>query len=91
MCFFQIRKPLMEKKRRERINRSLETLKNLLLETQKTCVKTFKLEKADILEFTVNYILELKSELHGNGKLTSKTQGNENNKEEKENVWRPWS
>lgn len=82
----------MEKKRRERINRSLETLKNLLLETQRTCVKNFKLEKADILEFTVNYILELKSELYGGEKILLTTNENNNNEEEeKEIVWRPWS
>lgn len=53
------RKPLMEKKRRARINDSLETLKEILLKdtvavTQGT--RPTKLEKADILEMTVRYL-----------------------------------
>lgn len=53
------RKPLMEKKRRARINDSLEALKEILLKntvaiTQGT--RPTKLEKADILEMTVRYL-----------------------------------
>lgn len=53
------RKPLMEKKRRARINNSLESLKEILLKntvaiTQGT--RPTKLEKADILEMTVRYL-----------------------------------
>ncbi|KAG5900488.1 hypothetical protein JTB14_010899 [Gonioctena quinquepunctata] len=61
----KIRKPLMEKKRRARINDSLETLKQILLDSKtsfKNCSKnqrTAKLEKADILEMTVRYLQQL--------------------------------
>uniref|UniRef100_H2YNP7 BHLH domain-containing protein n=1 Tax=Ciona savignyi TaxID=51511 RepID=H2YNP7_CIOSA len=51
-------KPLMEKRRRERINKSLNELKSILLHAlrkdQSTCHS--KLEKADILEMTVRYL-----------------------------------
>lgn len=73
----RIRKPLMEKKRRARINDSLETLKQILLES-KTSLKTSsrnnqrtaKLEKADILEMTVRYLQQL------HGKVKSINDGN---------------
>ena len=50
-----ISKPLMEKRRRDRINRSLAELKELLIDSrdQNSCSK---LEKADILEMTVNHL-----------------------------------
>lgn len=62
----KIRKPLMEKKRRARINDSLETLKDILLKntvaiTQGT--RPTKLEKADILEMTVRYLQALQTRL----------------------------
>lgn len=62
----RIRKPLMEKKRRARINDSLEVLKNILIECDpETCSraghKSTKLEKADILEMTVNYVQKVTS------------------------------
>lgn len=62
----------MEKKRRARINDSLESLKQILLdsnttlkysENKKSGHKTAKLEKADILEMTVNYLQYLHSKL----------------------------
>lgn len=65
----------MEKKRRARINDSLDALKKILLnnrekvltdpglleslEEQHQLLKTTKLEKADILEMTVNYLTVL--------------------------------
>ncbi|CAF1310235.1 unnamed protein product [Rotaria sordida] len=50
-------KPIMEKRRRERINRSLEELKNLILDNATTNnVRSHKLEKADILEMTVKHL-----------------------------------
>lgn len=55
----KIRKPLMEKKRRARINDSLEKLKQILLKNTVaiTCgSRPTKLEKADILEMTVRYL-----------------------------------
>ena len=63
----------MEKKRRARINDSLETLKQILLDSRRVSVEitatsvngkrrtTSKLEKADILEMTVTYLQYLKS------------------------------
>ncbi|CAB3994384.1 transcription factor HES-4-like [Paramuricea clavata] len=57
-------KPIMEKRRRERINNSLNELKNLLLESRKkdstSCCS--KLEKADILEMTVQYLKSIRSQ-----------------------------
>ncbi|XP_076879037.1 hairy-related 5 [Brachyhypopomus gauderio] len=58
----RVAKPLMEKRRRDRINQSLETLRLLLLEN--TCnekLKNPKVEKAEILESVVNF---LKAEQH---------------------------
>ncbi|CAF1141737.1 unnamed protein product [Adineta steineri] len=50
-------KPIMEKRRRERINRSLEELKTLILDNATTNnVRSHKLEKADILEMTVKHL-----------------------------------
>lgn len=54
-------KPIMEKRRRERINRSLEELKRLVLEAQNRDSSRYtKLEKADILEMTVRYLRSLR-------------------------------
>lgn len=63
----KIRKPLMEKKRRARINDSLETLKNILLENTAAVTqghRPAKLEKADILEMTVTYVEILQQRLN---------------------------
>uniref|UniRef100_A0A8D8M775 Protein deadpan n=1 Tax=Cacopsylla melanoneura TaxID=428564 RepID=A0A8D8M775_9HEMI len=50
-------KPLMEKRRRARINQSLALLKALILDSAKTeNTKHSKLEKADILELTVRHL-----------------------------------
>lgn len=68
----QIRKPLMEKKRRARINDSLEALKQILLDSKTTLKgsttrrngqRSAKLEKADILEMTVTYLQHLHNKL----------------------------
>lgn len=77
----------MEKKRRARINDSLETLKQILLESKTTSLqqqehvgggakRTAKLEKADILEMTVTYVQNLRRRLARDeapigGKVTS--------------------
>ncbi|KAK5645257.1 hypothetical protein RI129_006557 [Pyrocoelia pectoralis] len=62
----------MEKKRRARINDSLETLKQILLNSKTTLKestqkrngqRTTKLEKADILEMTVQYLQHLHNKL----------------------------
>ncbi|XP_061086204.1 transcription factor HES-7-like [Conger conger] len=50
-------KPMIEKKRRDRINQSLDELRTLLLShTLDTRLQNPKLEKAEILELTVEYI-----------------------------------
>ncbi|KAM8754001.1 transcription factor HES-2-like [Acanthopagrus schlegelii] len=50
-------KPLMEKRRRARINDSLNHLKNLILPlTGRDKTRYSKLEKADILEMTVRFL-----------------------------------
>jgi len=50
----QVLKPIIEKRRRERINNHLEELKNLVCGNTRS-----KLEKADILELTVNHLRKL--------------------------------
>ncbi|XP_028030124.1 transcription factor HES-4-B-like [Bombyx mandarina] len=52
-------KPIMEKKRRARINRCLNELKDLLLDSEKDPTRHSKLEKADILELTVKHLQKL--------------------------------
>lgn len=62
LSLLQIRKPLMERKRRERINTSLNDLASLLAEAQMVKTeggKPTKLEKADILELTVKHLQRL--------------------------------
>ena len=51
-----ISKPLMEKRRRDRINRSLAALKEILIDSRTDQGTCSKLEKADILEMTVNHL-----------------------------------
>ncbi|XP_040904489.1 hairy-related 5 [Toxotes jaculatrix] len=53
----RVSKPLMEKRRRERINHSLETLRLLMLEnTHNEKLKNPKVEKAEILESVVQFL-----------------------------------
>uniref|UniRef100_A0A8D0DRW7 Hes family bHLH transcription factor 1 n=1 Tax=Salvator merianae TaxID=96440 RepID=A0A8D0DRW7_SALMN len=53
-------KPIMEKRRRARINESLGQLKTLILDTlKKDSSRHSKLEKADILEMTVKHLRNL--------------------------------
>ncbi|XP_075764125.1 transcription factor HES-7-like isoform X3 [Pelodiscus sinensis] len=53
----QMLKPLAEKRRRERINRSLEELRVLLLDrTRQQTLQNRKVEKAEILELAVRYL-----------------------------------
>ncbi|XP_027022541.1 transcription factor HES-2.1 [Tachysurus fulvidraco] len=55
-------KPLMEKRRRARINDSLNNLKDLIVPlVGKDTSRYSKLEKADILEMTVRFLRELPS------------------------------
>ncbi|XP_054640828.1 transcription factor HES-5-like [Dunckerocampus dactyliophorus] len=57
----KLRKPLVEKLRRERINSSIEQLKSLLAPEFLTQQPDSKLEKADVLEMTVCFLRRLKS------------------------------
>ncbi|XP_076315323.1 uncharacterized protein LOC143227862 isoform X1 [Tachypleus tridentatus] len=55
----RVSKPLMEKRRRARINQSLSEMKNLLLDAIRSDnPRHSKLEKADILEMTVRHLQE---------------------------------
>jgi len=56
-CMKRSNKPLMERRRRERINQSLNQLKYLVLEAlHKDTSQYSKLEKADILEMAVQHL-----------------------------------
>nr|XP_043893521.1 hairy-related 3 [Solea senegalensis] len=55
----KVSKPLMEKKRRARINKCLDQLKTLLESYYSTNIRKRKLEKADILELTVKHLRNL--------------------------------
>ncbi|KAG9260213.1 transcription factor HES-5-like [Astyanax mexicanus] len=52
----KLRKPVVEKMRRDRINSSIEQLKTLLTPEFLNQQPDFKLEKADILEMTVSFL-----------------------------------
>ncbi|EDW65280.1 enhancer of split m3 protein [Drosophila virilis] len=53
----KVMKPLLERKRRARINRYLDELKQLIVEVVQLDEETLsKLEKADILELTVHHL-----------------------------------
>ncbi|XP_065104630.1 hairy-related 8a [Paramisgurnus dabryanus] len=60
----KLRKPLIEKKRRERINSSLEQLKGIMVDAYS--LDQSKLEKADVLEITVQHMENLQRS-HGPG------------------------
>ncbi|NXI58835.1 HES5 factor, partial [Chloroceryle aenea] len=65
----KLRKPVVEKMRRDRINSSIEQLKLLLEKEFQRHQPNSKLEKADILEMTVSYLkqqsqLQVKRSLH---------------------------
>ncbi|XP_067384645.1 hairy-related 3 [Channa argus] len=55
----KVSKPLMEKKRRARINKCLDQLKCLLESYYSSNIRKRKLEKADILELTVKHLRSL--------------------------------
>ncbi|XP_078497052.1 transcription factor HES-5-like [Lissotriton helveticus] len=54
----KIRKPAVEKMRRDRINNSIEQLKHLMETQFQAQPANAKLEKADILEMAVSYLKE---------------------------------
>uniref|UniRef100_A0A4W4E7T3 BHLH domain-containing protein n=1 Tax=Electrophorus electricus TaxID=8005 RepID=A0A4W4E7T3_ELEEL len=55
----RVSKPLMEKKRRARINTCLDQLKTILESFYSNNIRKRKLEKADILELTVKHLKHL--------------------------------
>ncbi|XP_060600948.1 enhancer of split mgamma protein-like [Ruditapes philippinarum] len=59
----KIRKPMIEKKRRERMNKSISHLKSLIAQTihQNTAPMT-RVDKADILELTVYHLTQLQQQ-----------------------------
>lgn len=77
----KFRKPMMEKKRRARINESLENLKQILLECDPESVnkKNSKLEKADILEMTVKYLQSVKNKAPSPSYYKESSYGNNTN------------
>ena len=57
----KVMKPLLERKRRARINKCLDDLKDLMVEAlQAEGESITKLEKADVLELTVSHLQKLK-------------------------------
>ena len=57
---FQTSKPLTEKRRRDRINKCLVQLKNIIFRAKGKDEKKFaRLEKADILEMTIGHLMEI--------------------------------
>ncbi|KAK1138169.1 transcription factor HES-7-like [Acipenser oxyrinchus oxyrinchus] len=78
----RVPKPLMEKRRRDRINHNLETLRVLLLQsTKEEKLRNPKVEKAEILESVVQF---LKAELEGGDVTRQKSQRREREEEEEE-------
>ncbi|XP_034724194.1 transcription factor HES-2-like [Etheostoma cragini] len=65
----KLRKPLVEKLRRERINSSIEQLKSLLSPEFLKQQPDSKLEKADILEMTVCVLRRLQQQNHQQRRL----------------------
>ncbi|XP_060600945.1 enhancer of split mgamma protein-like [Ruditapes philippinarum] len=56
----KIRKPMIEKKRRERMNKSISHLKSLIAHTiQQNTAPMTRVDKADILELTVYHLTQL--------------------------------
>ena len=59
----KVMKPLLERKRRARINKCLDELKDLMVSALQTEGESIsKLEKADVLELTVRHMQKLKRE-----------------------------
>ncbi|KAK3719584.1 hypothetical protein QZH41_004743 [Actinostola sp. cb2023] len=64
-------KPIMEKRRRARINESLSELKKLILEATKKDTSCYsKLEKADILDMIVRHLRTLKTQRNTSASTT---------------------
>ncbi|XP_064827189.1 hairy-related 1 [Oncorhynchus masou masou] len=71
----RVLKPVIEKKRRDRINQGLDELRTILLsKTSDMRLKNPKLEKAEILELTVDYIRRKSNGHDSKGPIHEKTQ-----------------
>ncbi|XP_041953726.1 hairy-related 3 [Alosa sapidissima] len=70
----KVSKPLMEKKRRARINKCLDQLKTLLETCYSNNIRKRKLEKADILELTVRHLRHLQKNRSGSPMHTDFTE-----------------
>ncbi|XP_050462394.1 enhancer of split mgamma protein-like [Cataglyphis hispanica] len=67
----KITKPLLERKRRARINRCLDELKDLMVDALQTEGENIsKLEKADILELTVRHLQKLQASRNAGSSTT---------------------
>merc|ERR1712026_645772 len=59
----KVMKPLLERKRRARINKCLDEIKDILVESmQMEGESVTKLEKADVLELTLKHLQKLKAQ-----------------------------
>ncbi|CAH1773656.1 unnamed protein product [Owenia fusiformis] len=71
-------KPLMEKRRRERINNYLEEIKSILVQAGNIkSTKSQKIEKADILEMAVDYLRCVERKDNPNPKTILSDQSND--------------
>ncbi|XP_057700995.1 transcription factor HES-5-like [Corythoichthys intestinalis] len=94
----KIRKPLVEKLRRERINSSIEQLKSLLAPEFLQQQPDSKMEKADVLEMTVCFLKRLRAShaagMHFGASCEEKTTPLKSIKKEDSSTksipWRPW-
>ncbi|XP_055375279.1 enhancer of split mbeta protein-like [Condylostylus longicornis] len=58
----KVKKPMLERKRRARINKCLDELKDLMIESMRQQGENInRLEKADILELTVEHLKKIKT------------------------------
>ncbi|XP_053376434.1 enhancer of split m8 protein-like [Mercenaria mercenaria] len=59
---FQLRKPLIEKRRRDRMNVSIDNLKAILAKSSKNAGSVVKMDKAEILELAVAHLSQLQQQ-----------------------------
>jgi len=78
----KITKPIMEKKRRARMNLSLEQIRSILKENFDEFSKKNQLDKADVLEMTVKYLKLVTKDQFLKGILTSNNQQNQLNNQQ---------
>ncbi|KAM4612764.1 transcription factor HES-5-like [Polymixia lowei] len=84
----KLRKPQVEKLRRERINSSIEQLKSLLGPEILKQQPDSKMEKADILEMTVCFLRQLQQYQPTNSPVQSSI--TKDKSPDNSALWRPW-